>query len=134
MCGQPCVPTAPCRERGRDNTAALWLMIALLTQPWKAGRPSARPGTFTPPGVKERREAGFEQFWWFKNPWLNSITTSTCWQKWSYCQKHCCIVDFSASANKEEMQISIFFRFVEFCFGRNVQQGGVSCGDWAVFR
>lgn len=37
MCGQPCVPTPPCTARGLDNKA-LWLIVALRMQPWKADR------------------------------------------------------------------------------------------------
>lgn len=63
MCGQPCVPTAPCTASGLDNMAGLWLIDARRMQPWKAGRSAGTPGSVTPPGgqreeqrVTERRE------------------------------------------------------------------------------
>lgn len=63
MCGQPCVPTAPCTVSGLDNMAGLWLMVAWRMQPWKAGRAAGRVGTVTPSGgqrgeqgVAEKRE------------------------------------------------------------------------------
>lgn len=55
MCGQPCVPTAPCTASGLDNMAGLWLMVAWRMQPWKAGRPAGRPGTVTPSGGRKER-------------------------------------------------------------------------------
>lgn len=66
MCGQPCVPTAPCTASGLDNMAGLWLTIAWRMQPWKAGRPAGRPGTVTPSGgqsgtirYRETKETGY---------------------------------------------------------------------------
>lgn len=47
MCGQPCVPTAPCTESGLDSMAGLWLTVAWRMQPWKAWSPAGRPGTVT---------------------------------------------------------------------------------------
>lgn len=60
MCGQPCVPTAPCTASGLVNMAGLWLTIAWRMQPWNAGKPAGRPGTVMPPGAQGEKQQGSE--------------------------------------------------------------------------
>lgn len=65
MCGQPCVPTAPCTASGLDSITGRWLTVALRMHPWKADRPAGKVGTETPSREEEeelKRATGTR--WW----------------------------------------------------------------------